>query len=78
MNLYKKNPNSRKSFQFDANNKDFRDEVKLFHRAYLGKDGLLMMHFIKSVAGDVIFVEILDLFWQHFKIKHYNQMKIQN
>ncbi len=40
-----------------------KEDVQLFHDEYLGNDGLVMMHIVKAVAGDMIFIELLNGLW---------------
>lgn len=40
-----------------------KENVELFHNEYLGYDGLVMMHIVKAVAGDIIFIELLNGLW---------------
>ena len=43
-------------------------EVDNFQKKSLGNDGVIMMHMIKSVAGDLIFIELLNEIWlDHLK-----------
>ena len=41
-------------------------QVGSFLKDYLGKDGLVMMHMTKAVAGDMIFIELLNGLWLEF------------
>lgn len=43
-----------------------KENVEVFYGQYLGYDGLVMMHIIKAVAGDVIFIELLNGLWTEF------------
>lgn len=40
--------------------------VALFQQEYLGNDGLVMMHIVKSVAGDMIFIDLLNSLWTEY------------
>lgn len=40
-----------------------KENVETFHLEYLGYDGLVMMHIVKAVAGDMIFIELLNGLW---------------
>ena len=40
--------------------------LKKFQRKYLESDGYVMLHIIKSVAGDIVFMELLYEIWLDF------------
>ncbi len=40
-----------------------------FQNEYLGNDGLVMLLMIKSVAGDIAFIELLQILWLDFQSK---------
>lgn len=43
------------------------NEVQLFQKKYLGNDGFVMLHMIKNVVGDIMFIELLHELWIDFK-----------
>ena len=43
-----------------------KDNLKKFQSKYLGNDGYIMLHIIKSVAGDIVFMELLYEIWSDF------------
>lgn len=43
--------------------------IKDFYRQDLGNDGILMMHLLKNAAGDVTFIDILNIFWENYNSK---------
>ena len=53
-----------------------REHVKEFYWEYCGNDGVIMLHLIKSVAGGLIFMDLLSLLWVDYnkngKIKKTN------
>jgi len=43
-----------------------RKNLRTFQRNYLGNDGFIMLHLIKTISGDMIFMEILYYIWSDF------------
>ena len=43
------------------------EELSLFQKKYLGNDGFVMLHMIKAVIGDIIFIELLYELWIDYK-----------
>jgi hypothetical protein len=43
------------------------EELNLFQKKYIGNDGFVMLHMIKAVIGDIIFIELLYELWIDFK-----------
>jgi hypothetical protein len=56
-------------------------EIETFQNQYLGKDGLVMMHLIKNVAGDLVFMDILHELWIEYEkntaAQYYHQQQQQ-
>jgi len=44
-----------------------KQNVEAFYNEYLGRDGLVMMHIIRAVSGDMIFIDLLNSLWIEFK-----------
>jgi len=42
-------------------------QVKSFYKDNLGKDGFVMLYILKKVAGDLVFIELLNEFWIDFQ-----------
>jgi hypothetical protein len=43
-----------------------KENLKKFQNKYLSNDGYIMLHIIKSVAGDIVFMELLYEIWMDF------------
>ena len=43
-----------------------RENLKKFQKKYLANDGYVMLHIIKSVGGDIVFMELLYEIWIDF------------
>lgn len=56
--------------RFDPSTKsrDEMDEIRRFYEHYFGdsNDGLIMLHLIKSVAGHLIFMDLMNVLWNDF------------
>ena len=54
-----------------SGNKTSEDEngknINKFISSYLKNDGILLILLVKSVCGDIIFMEVLRILWDHFK-----------
>ena len=48
-----------------------RDLIIKFYETSLGIDGYVMLHIIKSVAGDIVFMEMLYELWVDFEKEKY-------
>ena len=48
-----------------------RDLIIKFYETSLGIDGYVMLHIIKSVAGDIVFMEMLYELWIDFEKEKY-------
>lgn len=66
---------NRASIAKNANSHLQTENVKGFYNNYLHIDGLIMLHLIKSVAGGIVFMELLGLLWIDFRIEHFKHKK---
>ena len=44
------------------------DEIDRFYK-FIGADGVLLTHMIKSAAGTIVFLDVLGMFWHKFPYK---------
>lgn len=43
-----------------------KENVQSFQKEFLGYDGLVMMHMVKNVAGDMIFMDLISGLWVEY------------
>lgn len=65
-----------KEVRFSSSDSITRKEAHYFYEDYLGNNGVLMLHLIKSVAGELIFMDLLHVLWQDYQEE--NQKKAAN
>jgi hypothetical protein len=67
------------SVQFSKSTLADLDKIALgrFCDRYLRRDGVLMLHMIKAVAGEIIFLDLLGVLWDDFKEDEKPKVKSQ-
>ena len=45
------------------------EDIEDFYKKNLGKDGFVMLYILKAAAGDLVFIELLNEFWNDYHRK---------